>query len=47
MGDLMPGPSSAGSACSSEGQVKACGRVDREFGNYVTCSEGNATCTGG
>ena len=47
VGDLMPGPSSAGSACSTEGQVEACGRVERAFGNYVTCSEGHATCAGG
>ena len=40
------GPS-AGGTCQVEGTVQACGNVTRSYGDYVTCSMGEATCQGG
>jgi len=37
----------AGSACEVEGAVQACGHVARTYGDYVTCSMGEATCKAG
>ncbi|HEY1960641.1 MAG TPA: hypothetical protein VGH28_33750 [Polyangiaceae bacterium] len=37
----------AGCACKQEGAQAACGEVVRRTGDYVTCSEGMTTCSGG
>jgi hypothetical protein len=37
----------AGCACADEGAVASCGRLENRDGNYVTCSMGYSTCTGG
>jgi len=47
-----PGPGTCsdgkqGCPCTTEGATAACGDVVRQSGDYVTCSEGNATCTNG
>jgi hypothetical protein len=36
-----------GCGCSTENAQTACGEVVRQSGDYVTCSEGTMTCTGG
>jgi regulation of enolase protein 1 (concanavalin A-like superfamily) len=37
----------SGCPCSTEGATADCGQVTRVSGNYVTCSEGQTTCTNG
>lgn len=34
-------------ACGPDGTVRECGQVHHTDGDYVTCSEGEATCVGG
>src|SRR5450432_4023023 len=41
------GPGAIGGACTTEGAVEDCGRVEHTDGNYVTCSLGHSTCQGG
>ena len=41
------GVGETGCACTKEGAVASCGRVDSRDGNYVTCSLGYSACTGG
>ncbi len=36
-----------GCPCDVEGQTTSCGEVIRRAGEYVTCSEGKRTCSGG
>lgn len=36
-----------GCACETEGLTTACGEVIRRAGDYVSCSQGKRTCTGG
>src|SRR5690349_20302274 len=36
-----------GSPCDQEGATRECGRVERTYGTYVTCSMGNQTCEQG
>ncbi len=40
-------PGTEGCPCPKDGVTAACGRVESQSGNYVTCSMGNATCTAG
>ncbi|HEY1958972.1 MAG TPA: hypothetical protein VGH28_25340 [Polyangiaceae bacterium] len=51
VGNPLPGggcsSGKAGCPCSPEGATADCGVVERRSGDYVTCSEGTATCTGG
>ncbi len=44
---LTCGSPHVGCACSTEGAQAACGEVVRKSGDYVTCSQGQMTCTGG
>ncbi len=41
------GPGSPGCECPKDGATASCGRVESKSGNYVTCSVGYSTCTGG
>ena len=43
----LGGGSCAGCACSPDGATVNCGYVKERVGDYVTCAEGTATCTGG
>jgi hypothetical protein len=40
-------PGHAGCPCDQEGQTVACGRTVAQYGDYVTCSEGQSVCRGG
>lgn len=36
-----------GCPCTTAGQTAACGEVVQQYENYVSCSKGTSTCTGG
>jgi len=36
-----------GCPCTTEGATTACGTIVRKSGSYVTCSQGERTCTSG
>jgi hypothetical protein len=40
-------PGREGCPCGGAATTVACGRVDRTYGNYVTCVEGTSSCTNG
>ncbi len=40
-------PGAQGCPCTTEGATFACGKVESQSGNYVTCSMGFSTCTAG
>ena len=46
-GDLPLQTPNLTSTCDKEGDVRECGRVERTFGDYVTCSVGLSTCQSG
>lgn len=46
-GDCTTVPLGPGCPCSTAGQTVECGEIIRKSGDFVTCSMGHRTCTGG